>query len=288
MNYHNLSTIKGSHVDYLPTHIPAVDNMFNGKGLPKTKISNWSGEAGVGKSRTTIHICKVINSYGHTVLYITGELPKEQFKEEKLKGFVSPRNNFYLMDKKGMTLENIIDAIITLKPALCVLDSIQTLREFQNGRKAEEVVDGDEVQMGLRRAAEIGGTHLALLSQQTADGKVKGGSELPHMVDTNIFLNKYDKDIPALFVIKVGKNRCGGSGMESVWVHTNEGVHPDEFQIDVNMSSKGDAHEEITTKSKEIPIDFYKVDEFPQNGVSERNDKKKKPRGFWGLMFDKI
>ena len=221
----SLSDIVPAKITRISTTIDELDWQYGYTGdkwgLPLGKLSLWSGVRGIGKSRTAICVARRINEDHHSVFYNSGELPPEQFAAEKLSGYKS--NNFYLANL--IHLSDLVSTIISLKPNVAFIDSVNTIIEYKGGRGAQFIVDGDKSNKGLRVAAEIANCHIVLLSQLNADGSVKGGSSLPHYVDIEARLNWYDDiTIGSVFMLIIDKNRYGMSSTKSVWRHENTGA----------------------------------------------------------------
>ena len=77
--------------------------------------------------------------------------------------------------------------------------------------------------------ARTGGCHVILISGADAAGRIRGATELPHIVDSVFHVTKYDDEVQTnLFVVGApDKNRFGRTGVELYWSHHDHGVECD-------------------------------------------------------------
>ncbi len=182
-------------------------------GLPMRAISLWSGEAGTGKTRTTIEICNKMASRGMKILYFQAESDLGTFSG-KIK-----HDSFRLGDSRH--LADIKKDILTDRPDIVVIDSVNMIKEFKSGTAAiiESIIDE------FKDICRDIGSHIILLGQLNQNGSVKGSSALPHLVDIHFDIKKHQTG--GLFVIRTGiKHRFGriGSSFWTTWEHTDSGV----------------------------------------------------------------
>lgn len=208
----------------LPTH---------NTGVPLGKISLWSGESGVGKSRLCIDVAKnFCKTYSDgRVLYIQ--------TESTLSDFASWAKDTAQYDRifcsSEDNIENIVNLIYKVKPHLIFVDSVNELEGFENGTKQESkrLIKGEDDKPGLKQAVSDTNAHMILLAQLNQDGKtIKGGTSLPHLVDVHVNLVK--TDYPGEFICKIGiKNRYGSKEKQATFLHRDYGVDST-FGIDLH------------------------------------------------------
>lgn len=248
-----------------PTHVPELDYMYGhteGKwGLPQGKITLLSGSAGMGKTRFLVMLSKKMADSGLRVLYIQSEVTPQQFVAEKISKNNVP-DEFYVSDQTD--LENQLQAIDELKPALVIVDSAQQIEEFEGGRGAKEVV------RRYREVLERHGTHVVLVCQQNQDGSAKGGSEFKHEVDVVIRGANNEMSSGQFFLTMDEKNRYGKCGEEisTVWEHRAHGVVPFSH-IRVN--------DKYYWRTKP---DYDKI-----RPVNQKDQKSSDNRSFWDKLF---
>jgi predicted ATP-dependent serine protease len=223
----NLAQVRPTTIPRVSTGINELDWQFGHTGgqwgLPLGKLTVFAGGSGTGKSRTWVEVAKGMNKAGHTILLFQGELPVPQFVSEKLGGYQSET---FWVDDTDTTIEQIA-AIKQYKPKLVVIDSVNTIKDYNGGYGADIMVNGgtgygNKWHVGYRKIAEEVGCHIVFLSQANAEGKFKGRTELPHYVDIVMSVKPLWDDFFSVSIPT--KNRCGRKGTESAWCHFNWGV----------------------------------------------------------------
>jgi hypothetical protein len=193
---------------------------------------------------------------GMSSLIFQGETSPAQFKSEKMSGY-TPVSNIWLSPSVG--IDEQIDIIADLKPRIVITDSVQQIEEYRGGRGAKEVV------RKLRSVIEVTGTHVFLISQLTKDKSPKGGTELPHEVDTVCNLMRDTGGLDHMFIFNVEKNRFGPGSRYIYFTHRNWGVEC-ETQFRLNDPAWDES-------SKRNFFDSRKIGEFfdPRNIVIKMN-----------------
>jgi len=217
---YNLNDVTPEVLTRVSTTDEELDWAFGRKGgwgLVQGKISLWSGERGVGKTRLLSQLMKAWDKQGMSSMLFQGEVSPAQFAAEKMGGYKSLTNSIYI--SPSVAIDDQVDAIAHYAPNWVITDSVQQIEEYKGGRGAKEIV------RKLRSVLEVTGTHVIFISQLTTTGKTKGGTELPHEVDVECYLKKWAPSIsPHLVGLTVAKNRYGESGKEVVMCHKDWGV----------------------------------------------------------------
>jgi len=139
-------------------------------GMPKGKISLWSGSSGIGKSRMAIEVAKNLckTNPATKVLYFQTEAELGDFAQWAKDA--SQYNNFYC---SGVTsIREIVTAIYQTQPHYVFIDSINEIEEFASGSKKEAryIINGDHPgHHGLRDVCNQVGCHVVLLGQLNQD-----------------------------------------------------------------------------------------------------------------------
>jgi predicted ATP-dependent serine protease len=221
MQVYKLSDVTPELLRRVSTTEMELDWAFGRKGdwgLVKGKISLWSGERGVGKTRLLSQLMKAWDKVGCSSMLFQGEVSPGQFAAEKMAGYKSDR----IFISPSTLIDEQIEAIQHYAPTFVITDSVQQIEEYKGGRGAKEIV------RKLRDVLEVTGTHVIFISQLTTTGKTKGGTELPHEVDVECYVRKWAPKVsPHLIGLTVAKNRYGEAGKEVVMCHQDWGV---EFQ----------------------------------------------------------
>lgn len=238
-NVYKISEVRAKPVLRASTGFQELDWLYgcstfpNGStqwGIPQGKISLWSGESGVGKSRAAIQLASSYAKAGVKVLYFQNEVDVSTFAGwvKQTSGLNSSQlNSFVCSDVK--TLGKMIEAIYYINPEIVIVDSVNEIDEFETGSKqqARLIIEGKTGHRGFRDACLEVKCHVILLSQLNQDGSIKGGTSLPHLVDIAFKLQHYQGQNGNLFTIRVGiKHRYGRTGNKfySVWEHSDSGI----------------------------------------------------------------
>jgi len=240
MTVYRLSDIKPDPVFRLETCFKELNCLYGSSeisgsqptwGLPIGKISLWGGEGGIGKSRLALGVAQKYSQEGNKVLVIQTEASLSDFAS-----WVNNSEDYPNLYCSGAdTFQEILKAIYEVEPKLVVIDSINEVQEF-NGRDASPIIksfDGqmgangevlDPCTLGLREVISDVGAHCIVLAQLTVDGKIKGGTSLPHLVDAVVSLRSDSSLSAGQFLMEMGKNRYGSKGGVAVFEHTDDGV----------------------------------------------------------------
>lgn len=231
-NYSKLSEIKAKPIPRIKTGFDELDYIYGYSvfseaiywGMPMGKISLWAGTSGIGKSRLAIDIAKMISSYAK-VLYFQTEADLEDFGSWVKD--TNKYNNFYCSGESN--IDNMIKIMYEVNPDVVIIDSVNEIEEFSIGSKKEtrRIINGEDGKVGLKKAINDINGHLILLGQLNADGSIKGGTSLPHLVDIALNLVPADKECKSTFAVTVGiKHRYGrrDDNIYGIWYHVEEGV----------------------------------------------------------------
>lgn len=183
--------------------LAALDRVL-GKGLVPGAALLVGGEPGIGKSTLLLQVAGHVAASGREVVYASGEesLPQIRGRGERLGAL-----HEHLLAMATSRVEDVLDAVERRRPALLIVDSVQTL-----GSMAAEGLPGNVTQVravttSLIDACRRAETTLILVGHVTKDGVIAGPRLLEHMVDTVISL---EGDRRQMFrLLRVFKNRFG-------------------------------------------------------------------------------
>jgi len=186
----------------------------DGWGFVKKSLSLWGGEAGVGKTRFINGLCKII-SKTERVLFCQLEMTVQSFRTKYLSNM---SNKEYLISDSISILDQVAE-IRKYKPTFVVIDSINKVKEFTGSDKTIK-----ECESLYRKVASEVGCHIALITHLNAEGSIKGGTGLPHMVDTVISLGRTIGEPGSFYASIANKNRYGIPGKIIELKHQDRGV----------------------------------------------------------------
>ena len=237
---YKISEVEKKEVVRISTGIPHLDGIYGG-GLPRGRVSIWSGAPGVGKSRTTIDIARRINMAGGMVLYFQNEVAPDEFAAWVVGNGIDP-NRFFCSNYS--TIEEQVAAIKLYRPDFVVTDSLNMIQGFNSSTKIRDIMNCFKEVI-----AEVD-AHAVLIGHLNKAGVTKGNSDIPHLVDVVCHLkpNKnwiYDNGevVPGVFYIEIDKNRYGKSDGWVTFMHGDDGVQ--------EIASSCSTEQEVAAPSKE-------------------------------------
>jgi DNA repair protein RadA/Sms len=200
-----LRDVAGGGVPRVATGIGELDRVLGG-GLVPGAVILLGGEPGIGKSTLALQLAASLVGRGASVLYVTGEESAEQIRlrAERLPEF--PEKLSVLAETRA---EAIAEPWRSAKPALVLVDSIQTLSTERVESAAGSVAQVRECAALLATAAKATGTAVVLVGHVTKDGALAGPRVLEHLVDV-VLLFEGDRS-HAYRVLRASKNRFGST-----------------------------------------------------------------------------
>ena len=212
-----LSEIEASDIDRQPTGIDELDRVLGG-GIVAGGVVLIGGDPGIGKSTLLLQALDALSRQMKT-LYVTGEESGAQ---------VALRSRRLGLGASGVRvlaeiqLEKIAAAIDAELPAVCVIDSIQTVYSDQLSSAPGSVAQVRECAAQLTRTAKSTGTTIILVGHVTKDGALAGPRVLEHIVDTVLY---FEGDTHSSFrLVRAIKNRFGAVNEIGVFAMTEKGL----------------------------------------------------------------
>lgn len=201
----------------IATGLDELDRVLGG-GLVAGSVTLIGGDPGIGKS--TLLLQAVVNCAPmHTVLYVTGEESPAQvaLRADRLGADAGP-----VQLLAETCVERILDAAMASKPAIMVIDSIQTVYTEVLQSAPGAVAQLRESAAQLVRFAKATGTAVFLVGHVTKEGTIAGPRVLEHMVDTVLY---FENDLGSRYrVIRAVKNRFGAVNELGVFAMTEAGL----------------------------------------------------------------
>ena len=200
----------------IPTGVPELDRVLGG-GLVPASLVLVGGEPGVGKSTLLLNALGAI-SRDRRALLVTGEESVAQVKlrAARLGG----------CDGVEILAETELDAVCATlereQPAVCVIDSVQTLWSQEIGSAPGSVSQVREAAARLLRVSKENGVATFLVGHVTKDGSVAGPRVLEHLVDCVL---QFEGDrYHAHRILRAVKNRFGSTNELGVFEMTGAGL----------------------------------------------------------------
>ena len=174
-----LSEVGAAPVARLSTGIGELDRVLGG-GLVPGSLVLLGGSPGIGKSTLTNMALGHIAHAGHRTLYVSAEESAEQVRLRAERLGPGALDVPILAET---SLEAVIETIAAEKPAVCVIDSVQTLHTGELTGAPGSVGQVREVAAALMEHAKSRGVAVVLVGHVTKDGALAGPRVLEHLVD---------------------------------------------------------------------------------------------------------
>src|SRR6266508_368567 len=199
-----------------PTGVPELDRVLGG-GLVPASLVLVGGEPGVGKSTLLLTALRAMSATRRSLL-VTGEESVAQVKlrAQRLGGAA----NVEILAETQ--LEVVCETLVSERPDVCVIDSVQTLYSAELGSAPGSVAQVREAAGRLLRVAKESGVATILVGHVTKDGSVAGPRVLEHLVDCVLQFegDRYREHR----VLRAAKNRFGSSNELGVFEMTGAGL----------------------------------------------------------------
>ena len=209
------------------TGIGELDRVLGG-GLMQGSAVLVGGEPGIGKSTLMLQLAPRLAPA--KVLYISGEESPNQIRERARRLFIQAPNLWLVPE---VNLERILSLIAHEKPALVIIDSIQTVHSEEYQSSAGTITQIRECAATLIRAAKLQNVILMIIGHITKEGALAGPKALEHMVDT--VLQFEGEGYQRYRIIRSVKNRFGSTNEIGVFRMDETGLeevsNPSEFFI---------------------------------------------------------
>ena len=226
-NWHGKGKSEVITLDRVPTsETPRFDSQIDeldrvlGGGLVEGSVVLLGGDPGIGKS-TILLQCLALISQQREALYVTGEESPQQvsLRAQRLK---LPADNLKLLSTT--CVEEIIAHASSLRPAVMVIDSIQTIFSDSLQSAPGSVSQVRESTALLVRFAKHSNIAIFLVGHVTKEGQLAGPRVLEHMVDTVLY---FEGDSSTRYrVIRAVKNRFGAVNELGIFAMTDQGLKP--------------------------------------------------------------
>lgn len=212
-------------------HLPIAEfARVLGGGIVPGSIVLVGGDPGIGKStlllQMTIEMAYQLR--GQNILYVSGEESERQIKMRAMR-LLRPQpgkseqhlpENLLLVTETN--LDTILEHVQEVRPALLIVDSIQTVYQPHVESSAGSVSQVRECSSRLRELAKSSGIAVFVIGHVTKEGVIAGPRVLEHIVDTVLYL---EGDRFQIFrLLRSVKNRFGATSEVGVFEMRESGL----------------------------------------------------------------
>lgn len=224
-----LSEVKSENVLRVKTEIDELDRVLGG-GLVPGSLILLGGEPGIGKSTLTIQLAAAIPK----ALFISGE---ESIGQIKLRADRLGIKSDTLELANETNIDVVISTILDKKPALAVIDSIQTV--YSPEVEGEAGSPSQIRACAVKLLSSIKSTNIAtiIVGHVTKEGSVAGPKTLEHLVDTVAYL---EGDRHHFYrILRSVKNRFGSTDEVGIFQMEENGLTEVKNPSSVLLSDRG-------------------------------------------------
>ena len=192
-----------------------LDRVLGGGIVPGSMVL-VGGEPGIGKSTLLLQVALAIKG---KVVYVSGEESEQQIKLRSTRVTEESSECFLLTETNTQSL---LHHLGTLKPALVIIDSIQTLHSSMLDSTAGSVPQIRACTAELIQFSKNTQTPVFLVGHITKDGAIAGPKVLEHMVDTVLH---FEGDRNHVYrILRAHKNRFGTTAELGIYTMAQEGL----------------------------------------------------------------
>ncbi len=217
-----LAAIEAADVPRFSSGIQEFDRVLGG-GLVAGGVVLIGGDPGIGKSTLLLQSLAVL-ARERRALYVSGEESSAQIalraQRLGLMERTAPASELHLLAE--IQLEKIQAAITAERPAVAVIDSIQTVYSEALSSAPGSVAQVRECAAQLTRLAKQMGVTIIMVGHVTKEGSLAGPRVLEHIVDTVLY---FEGDTHSAYrLVRAFKNRFGAVNELGVFAMTERGL----------------------------------------------------------------
>lgn len=212
-----LSQIDITTEERFVTGIKELDRVLGG-GIVKGSGVLLSGDPGIGKSTILLQICNALQN-ALNILYVSGEESAIQIKMRANRLGVQSDNLTIMTDTDA---QSISEYILTYKPDLVMIDSIQTMQIAELTSSAGSIVQVRECTNLLLRTCKGLDIPLFIVGHVNKGGDIAGPKVMEHIVDTVLYFEGERNQ--SYRILRAIKNRFGSTNEIGVFEMGENGL----------------------------------------------------------------
>lgn len=216
-----ISAVEPNKSRHRSTGVDELDRVLGGGVVPGS-VTLLAGDPGVGKSTLLLEVAHRWAQRGRRALYISGEESAGQvrLRADRIGCSGAAFDEVYLAAESD--LHTVLDHIDTVRPALVIIDSVQTMSTTEADGVAGGVTQVRAVTAALTAAAKANGVAMFLVGHVTKDGAIAGPRSLEHLVD--VVLHFEGDRNGALRMVRGIKNRFGAADEVGCFLLHDSGI----------------------------------------------------------------
>jgi DNA repair protein RadA/Sms len=187
------------------TGIDEIDRVLGGGMVPGSVVL-LGGDPGIGKSTLLLQVLGSLAAKGSKVLYVTAE---ESARQIRMRAERVGAGNGELLVLSTTEFPGVADTIREDKPAVVVLDSVQTLYHPDISSSPGSISQVREIAGEAVNLAKSLDITTWLIGHVTKEGAIAGPRALEHLVDTVLYFEGDNSH--AYRILRAVKNRYGST-----------------------------------------------------------------------------
>src|SRR5437868_1258263 len=214
----NLPEIKPLAQARISVGYSEMDRVLGG-GLVAGSLTLIGGDPGIGKSTLLLQVAGNIAKTAGSVLYVSGEESIEQVKMRAERLEITGEQLYLLA---SIEMDIIAEAVGRTKPALVIIDSIQTTLSSHLTSAPGSISQVRECTLQLMQLAKSTHTPIFIIGHVTKEGTVAGPKALEHIADAVLYLE--GERYHTYRLLRGVKNRFGATHDVGVFEMHGEGL----------------------------------------------------------------
>lgn len=250
-----LQAVRAGAAPRLALPLKEVNRVLGG-GIVPGSLTLLGGDPGIGKSTLLLQLAQgMAEQHGRTV-YVSGEESPNQIKLRAERLGLSGKEVLLLSET---TLDRVLQQLDETRPALAIIDSIQTMYLEGLPSAAGSVGQVRECCLRLMQWAKGTGIPVLIAGHVTKDGAIAGPRVLEHMVDVVLYLE--GEGFSPYRVLRGVKNRFGSTNEVGIFemreLGLTEVVNPSEvFLANRNSEAIGSAIAPVLEGSRPLLVEI--------------------------------
>ena len=220
-----IAAILGAQEDRVPLQMEEFARVLGG-GIVPGSVVLIGGDPGIGKSTLILQMAMEL-AKDDIVLYVSGEESERQIKMRADRIAMKNDDGTPVLPKKLLlvtetNLGSIMNHIAEQKPAMVIIDSIQTMTLPNMESAAGSISQVRESASQLRELAKSTGLTVFIIGHVTKEGAIAGPRVLEHIVDTVLYLE--GEHFQSYRLLRSVKNRFGATSEVGVFEMQEAGM----------------------------------------------------------------
>ena len=199
------------------TGVSELDRVLGG-GIVKGSLVLLGGDPGIGKSTLLLQICEYLGRE-LKILYVSGEESIRQIKLRATRLGVESEN-LYIVSQTDV--DTIVHTILSQKPDLVMIDSIQTMNVGAVSSSPGSITQVRESTNAFLHVAKSEDIPIFIVGHVNKDGAIAGPKVLEHVVDAVLYFEG-DRNLPYR-ILRAAKNRYGSTNEIGVFDMQQNGL----------------------------------------------------------------